>query len=128
MHACILMKAVRIHSLTLPAEDFREVRRGIRNMSNRPESSERTEGFLGIVPGPGWRAFTFLIFSTPLVHMMFLEKGRSKINRTGDFLPIFLRIGKGVGKQGYGNRSPIDDRNPIRKFSIDCLDRSKSKD
>ena len=24
----------------------------------------------------------------------------------------------GVSKQGYGNRAPIDDRNPIRKFSI----------
>ena len=39
-----------------------------------------------------------------------------------------LRIGNGVGKQGYGNRPPIDDRNPIRKFSIDCLDASKSND
>ena len=38
-----------------------------------------------------------------------------------------LRVGKGVGKQGHGNRFPIDDRNPIRKFSIDCLDGSKSK-
>ena len=36
--------------------------------------------------------------------------------------------GKGVGKQGYGNRTPIDDRNPIRKFSIDCLDGSKTND
>ena len=34
-------------------------------------------------------------------------------------LTWFLRIGNGVGKQGYGNRPPIDDRNPIRKFSID---------
>ena len=39
-----------------------------------------------------------------------------------------LRIGNGVGKQGYGNRPPIDDRNPIRKFSIDCLDASKTKE
>ena len=38
-----------------------------------------------------------------------------------------LRIGNGVGKQGYGNRPPIDDRNPIRKFSIDCLDASKNQ-
>ena len=37
-----------------------------------------------------------------------------------------LRIGNGVGKQGYGNRPPIDDRNPIRKFSIDCLYASKT--
>ena len=34
---------------------------------------------------------------------------------------LSLRIGNGVGKQGYGNRPPIDDRNPIRKFSIDPL-------
>ena len=27
----------------------------------------------------------------------------------------------GVGKQGYGNRPPIDDRKAIRKFSIDPL-------
>ena len=40
----------------------------------------------------------------------------------------FLRIGNGVGKQGYGNRPPIDDRNPIRKFSIDCLDASKTNE
>ena len=33
-----------------------------------------------------------------------------------------------VGKQGYGNRPPIDDRNPIRKFSIDCLDASKTNE
>ena len=33
-----------------------------------------------------------------------------------------------VGKQRYGNRPPIDDRNPIRKISIDCLDASKSND
>ena len=39
----------------------------------------------------------------------------------------FLRIGNGVGKQGYGNRPPIDDRKPIRKFSIDCLDASKNQ-
>ena len=32
-----------------------------------------------------------------------------------------LRIGSGVGKQGYGNRTPINDRKPIRKFSIDPL-------
>ena len=38
----------------------------------------------------------------------------------------FLRIGNGVGKQGYGNRPPIDDRNPIRQFSIDPLDTSKT--
>ena len=38
------------------------------------------------------------------------------------------RIGNGVGKQGYGNdyRPPIDDRNPMRKFSIDPLDASKT--
>ena len=36
-------------------------------------------------------------------------------------LLFLLRIGNGVGKQGYGNRPPIDDRNPIRKFSIDPL-------
>ena len=41
---------------------------------------------------------------------------------------FFLRIRNGVGKQGYGNRSPIDDRNPIRKFSINCLDASKTND
>ena len=38
-----------------------------------------------------------------------------------------LRIGNGVGKQGYAGTAigpPIDDRNPIRKFSIDCLDAS----
>ena len=36
---------------------------------------------------------------------------------------MYLRIGNGVGKQGYGNRPPVDDRNPIRKCSIDppCL-------
>ena len=34
---------------------------------------------------------------------------------------VHLRIGNGDGKQGYGNRPPIDDRNPIRKFSIDHL-------
>ena len=39
-----------------------------------------------------------------------------------------LRIGNGVGKQGYGNRPPIDDRNLIRKFSIDCLDASKTNE
>ena len=33
----------------------------------------------------------------------------------------FVRIGNGVGKQGYGNRPPIDDRNLIKKFSIDPL-------
>ena len=33
----------------------------------------------------------------------------------------YLRIGNGVGKQGYGNRPPIDGWNPIRKFSIDPL-------
>ena len=39
------------------------------------------------------------------------------------------RIAKnGGGKQGCGNRPPIDDRNPIRKFSIDCLDVSKTND
>ena len=39
-----------------------------------------------------------------------------------------LRIRNGVGKQGYGNRplSTVDDRNPIRKFSLDCLDASKT--
>ena len=36
-------------------------------------------------------------------------------------LTVALRMGSGVGKQGYGNRPPIDDRNPIRKFSIDPL-------
>ena len=39
-----------------------------------------------------------------------------------------LRIGNGVGKQGYGNRRPIDDRNPIRKFSIGCLNASKTNE
>ena len=39
---------------------------------------------------------------------------------------ISLRIGNGVGKQGCGNRPPIDDRNLIRKFSIDWLDASKT--
>ena len=39
-----------------------------------------------------------------------------------------LRIGTGVGKQGYGNRPPIDDRNPIRKFSIDCLGASSTNE
>ena len=34
----------------------------------------------------------------------FLQRGQANI----------LRIGNGVGKQGYGNRPPIDDRNPIR--------------
>ena len=32
-----------------------------------------------------------------------------------------LRLGNGVGKQGYGNRTPFDDRNAIRKFSVDPL-------
>ena len=36
-------------------------------------------------------------------------------------------LGNGVGKRGYGNRPPIDDRSPIiRKFSIDCLDAYKT--
>ena len=30
-----------------------------------------------------------------------------------------LGIGNGVGKQGRGNQPPIDDTDPIRKFSID---------
>ena len=34
---------------------------------------------------------------------------------------MLLRIGNGVGNQGYGNRPPIDNRNPVRKFSIDPL-------
>ena len=37
-----------------------------------------------------------------------------------------LRIGNRFGKQGCGNRPPIDDRNLIRKFSIDCLDAPKT--
>ena len=39
-----------------------------------------------------------------------------------------LRIGNGVCKQGYGNRPPIDDRSPIRKFSVDCLNAFKTKE
>ena len=45
-----------------------------------------------------------------------------------EILIFFLRIGNGVGKQGYSNRPPIDDRNPIRKISIDCLDASKTNE
>ena len=40
---------------------------------------------------------------------------------------IYL-IQNGVGKQGYGNRPRIDDRNPTQKFSIDCLDASKTNE
>ena len=32
----------------------------------------------------------------------------------------------GVANTGCGKRPPIDDRNPIRKFSINCLDASKT--
>ena len=32
---------------------------------------------------------------------------------------LFLRIENGAGKQGYGTRPSIDNRNPTRKFSID---------
>ena len=39
---------------------------------------------------------------------------------------IFVRVGNGAGKQDYGNRPPIDDRNPIQQFSIDCLHASKT--
>ena len=46
----------------------------------------------------------------------------------GPWAPLFFFFGKGVGKQGCGNRRPIDERNPIRKFSIDCLDGSKTND
>ena len=38
---------------------------------------------------------------------------------------IDLRNENGGCKQGRGNRPSIDDRNPIRKFSIDCLEASK---
>ena len=47
--------------------------------------------------------------------------GKSPGNFRGSSGNLCLRIGNGVGKQGYGNRPPIDDRNPIRKFSIDPL-------
>ena len=30
-----------------------------------------------------------------------------------------LRIGNGGGRQGRGSRPPIDDKGPMRKFSID---------
>ena len=53
--------------------------------------------------------------------------GWDRVNRTLNranrlcLCAFFLRIGNGVGKQGCGNHPPIDDRNPIRKFSIDPL-------
>ena len=43
-------------------------------------------------------------------------------------IKFYLRIVNGVGKRGYGNRLPIDDRTPIRKFSIDCLNASKTNE
>ena len=52
----------------------------------------------------------------------------TRSEETGPRRLSHLRIGNGVGKQGYSNRPPIDDRNPIRKFSIDCLDASKTND
>ena len=49
----------------------------------------------------------------------------------GHSLPMRYLISKNQKwdrQQGYGNRPPIDDRNPIRKFSIDCLDASKTNE
>ena len=59
---------------------------------------------------------------------VFLGFGREESGMSREFCrsvpdpwSVHLRIGNGVGKQGYGNRPPIDDRKPIRKFSIDPL-------
>ena len=41
------------------------------------------------------------------------------MNRRTPKIEKFLGIGNGVGKQGRGNQPPIDDTDPIRKFSID---------
>ena len=49
-------------------------------------------------------------------------------SRDGCLLLTIKFSTNGVGKQGYGNRPPIDDRNPIWKFSIDCLDASKTNE
>ena len=41
--------------------------------------------------------------------------------RNGLSGPLIWESENGVGKLGYGNRPPIDDRNPIWKFNIDPL-------
>ena len=57
------------------------------------------------------------------------ERGPKAHSKTLILVPLRFRYSlvafHGVGKQGYGNRAPIDDGNPIRKFSIDCLDASE---
>ena len=52
----------------------------------------------------------------------------SDFRRKFSWEPPNLRSGNGVGKQGYGNRPPIDDGKPIRKFSVDCPDASKTNE
>ena len=59
----------------------------------------------------------FSVPSMPQLNFMFVSPGELISAKH----TVYLRMGNGVGKQGYGNRPPSDDRNPIRKFSIDPL-------
>ena len=80
-----------------------------------------------------WNFITML--SAPLRSVFFFCLG--EVGQTKDFrvrgvgvpgvpgssllsvLQVHLGIGNGGGKQGHGNQPPIDDTDPIRKFSID---------
>ena len=77
---------------------------------NSPYSTQWKPDFTGFVPGtspvcprdnPG-------------------DEGRHRKFMWKKFMCLFRSL-NGVGKQGYGNHPPVDDRNPIRKFSIDPL-------
>ena len=60
-----------------------------------------------------------------------IPQGRKHSSFTARFCqwggPILsVRIGSGGSRQGRGNRPPMDDRNPMWNFGIDCLEASRS--
>ena len=64
----------------------------------------------------------FLCFSSRMNGS--ISRRYTTLFRTVSFENVVIMCFCSWPPKGYGNRPPIDDRIPIRKFSIDCLDAS----